>query len=109
MQSPLEHPEQDYRFDPLRLRFRNPAFEQKFIRETLAASLNFVRSYLIAGTGLYICFGLLDWFVGGDQTITLWAIRYGVVVPRSRSSRCSCAWRSPRSRLPCSHPAPASW
>lgn len=81
MQARLEYPEQDYRFDPLRVRFRNPAVEQTFIRETLAASLNFVRSYLVAGTGLYVCFGLLDYIVGADKTQLLWAIRYGIVCP----------------------------
>jgi len=81
MQAPLEYPEQDYRFDPLQLRFRNAAVEQTFIRETLRQSLNFVRSYLIAGTGLYICFGVLDWIVGGDTLPALWAIRYAVVCP----------------------------
>jgi two-component system, cell cycle sensor histidine kinase PleC len=81
MQAPLEYPEQDYRFDRLRLRFRNPAVEQTFIRETLEQSINFVRVYLIAGTCLYICFGVLDTIVGGDLLPAMWTIRYGVVCP----------------------------
>ena len=80
MQASLEHPGQDYRFDRLRLRFRNAAVEQIFLRETLAQSINFVRSYLIAGIGLYV-FGVLDFIVGGDMLPALWAIRYGGVCP----------------------------
>jgi hypothetical protein len=81
MQGRLEYPEQDYRFDHLRMRFRNRAVEQTFVRETLAQSLNFVRAYFVAGTGLYLCFGALDWLVGGSALPVLWAIRYGVVCP----------------------------
>ena len=81
MQASLEHPGQDYRFDRLRLRFRNAAVEQIFLRETLAQWINFVRSYLIAGIGLYVCFGVLDFIVGGDMLPALWAIRYGGVCP----------------------------
>ena len=81
MQAPLVYPEQDYRFDHLRLRFRNPGVEQTFVRETLEQSINFVRVYLIAGTCLYICFGVLDMIVGGDLLPALWTIRYGVVCP----------------------------
>jgi two-component system, cell cycle sensor histidine kinase PleC len=81
MKARLDYPEQDYRFDHLRMRFRNSQVEQTFIRETLEKSLNFVRSYLVAGTGLYVCFGVLDYIVGGDKTQVLWAIRYGIVCP----------------------------
>ncbi len=81
MQSPLEYPEQDYRFDHLRVRFRNPHVEQTFVRETLERAINFVRIYLIAGIGLYLCFGVLDYIVGGESLAALWTIRYGFVCP----------------------------
>ena len=65
------------------MRFRNPGVEHTFLRETLERSLNFVRVYLIAGIGLYLCFGVLDLIVGSDSLLALWAhpLRHGVPDP----------------------------
>src|SRR5262245_56092540 len=73
--------DQGFELDRVRLRFRDPAVEAVFLSDTLRSSINFIRAYLIAGTGLYMCFGLLDYVVGGTSVNALWLIRYGVVVP----------------------------
>ena len=63
------------------LRFRDPAVEAVFTRETFAQSINFIRAYLLAGMGLYFVFGLLDIIVGGGIANYLLIIRYGIVCP----------------------------
>jgi signal transduction histidine kinase/AmiR/NasT family two-component response regulator len=70
-----------YDLNELRLRFREPAVEAVFTRDTFVQSINFIRAYLLAGLALYASFGLLDEAVGGQVTRLLWAIRYGVVCP----------------------------
>lgn len=70
-----------FALDPVRLCFKRAETEKNFVNETLENSINFVRIYLIAGTGLYVLFGALDATVGGDKTGSLWLIRYGFVFP----------------------------
>jgi len=65
----------------VKLRFRDPAVEGVFVSDTLRQSLVFIRSYLIAGTLLYISFGFLDGVVGGTAFLSMLAVRYGVVLP----------------------------
>src|SRR5580704_10117155 len=57
--------EQAFELDRVWLRFRDPSVEHVFEHDTLRQSINFIRAYLIAGTCLYILFGILDSVVGG--------------------------------------------
>jgi two-component system cell cycle sensor histidine kinase PleC len=68
-------------FDRVWLRFRDPQTESNFTRHALADSMVFIRIYLIAGTGLYALFGILDQRVGGAATHALSLIRYAIVCP----------------------------
>ena len=81
LSSLFETTDQSFALDRVRLRFRDPQVEAQFMRESLAQSINFIRTYLIAGTGLYMMFGILDQIAGGADYLTLWGIRYGVVTP----------------------------
>jgi len=81
LSSPFETTDRSFALDRVRLRFRDPKAEAQFTRESLAQSINFIRTYLIAGTGLYMMFGVLDRIVGGADYLTLWGIRYGLVTP----------------------------
>jgi signal transduction histidine kinase len=71
----------EFEFDRVRLSFCDPAVEREFQRETVPRSINFIRAYLIAGTMLYITFGILDSIVGGGALPSLLFIRFGLVVP----------------------------
>jgi two-component system cell cycle sensor histidine kinase PleC len=73
--------EPQFDLDPLTLRFRDAAKERAFQSETVRASINYIRAYFIAGTLLYVAFGLLDMVVGGQSLGSMLAIRYGVVAP----------------------------
>ena len=64
--------ETTFALDPVRLRFRTPEIEKNFVDETLKQSINFIRAYLVAGTGLYLLFGVLDAIVGGNSATALW-------------------------------------
>ena len=81
LSSPYETIDQSFALDRVRLRFRDPEVEKTFKHESLAQSINFIRAYLIAGTGLYMMFGILDRIAGGDDYLVLWGIRYGIVTP----------------------------
>lgn len=70
-----------FELDHIWLRFRDPETESVFERDTLHRSINFVRAYLIAGTCLYVLFGILDSVVGGEWVGAMLAIRYGIVAP----------------------------
>lgn len=72
---------EEFAFDRLWLRFYDPQTERNFTRYALINSMVFIRIYLIAGTGLYALFGILDRHVGGSATHTLFLIRYAVVCP----------------------------
>ena len=78
---PAKTGEAQFELDRVSLRFRDSGVERVFQRETLRQSINFIRAYLIAGTLLYIAFGVLDRVVGDEALMSLWAIRYGVVTP----------------------------
>ncbi len=80
-QAIFETTEQSYTLDRVRLRFRDPKVEKEFEQESLRQSINFIRIYIVAGTGLYMMFGILDRIAGGSEYLSLWAIRYGVVTP----------------------------
>ena len=73
-----EHP---FELDRVWLRFRDSNVETTFLRDTLRQSINFIRAYLIAGTCLYMLFGILDSVVGGAALKSMFLIRYGIVVP----------------------------
>jgi len=71
----------EFKLDRLRLVFVDEAQEQAFARDALINSIGFIRAYLIAGTALYMVFGILDALVGAQSVIALWVIRYVVVCP----------------------------
>jgi signal transduction histidine kinase len=77
----LRKDDQAYELDRFWLWFKDPAIEERFLDHTLKASIHFIRAYLIAGTCLYISFGVLDAVVGGAALKSMLIIRYGVVVP----------------------------
>jgi two-component system cell cycle sensor histidine kinase PleC len=79
--NPVKKEEQTFELDRIRLRFKDPAVERTFLDHTLRASINFIRAYLVAGTGLYMLFGILDVVVGDPALKTILFIRYGIVVP----------------------------
>ena len=85
MSSPTTAPQKSeelaFELDRVWLRFRDPAIETVFLSDTLRSSINFIRAYLVAGTCLYISFGFLDYFVGGESVNEMWLIRYAIVVP----------------------------
>jgi two-component system cell cycle sensor histidine kinase PleC len=85
MMSSIENPakadERQFDLNRLTLRFRDSNVERLFQSETLRASVNFIRAYFVAGTLLYIAFGILDLVVGGSSASSLLAIRYGIVAP----------------------------
>ena len=70
-----------FELDWLRLVFVDDEQEKTFSREALIASIGFIRAYLIAGTGLYMVFGILDALVGAQSVQALWIIRYAIVCP----------------------------
>jgi two-component system cell cycle sensor histidine kinase PleC len=63
------------------LRFADPETERHFARRALIDSMTFIRIYLLAGTALYILFGLLDAQVGGKALTTIYIIRYAICCP----------------------------
>ena len=63
------------------LRFADPETERHFARRALLDSMLFIRIYLLAGTALYILFGLLDAQVGGKALTTIYIIRYAICCP----------------------------
>ncbi len=71
------------RFDLNRLLliFKDPEVERDFSARSFVTSLPFIRLYMCAAFVLYGAFGILDFTVGADEVIKLWAIRYGLVVP----------------------------
>lgn len=77
----FETTEQSFALDRVRLRFRDREVEARFERESLVQSINFIRIYLIAATGLYVLFGILDTVTGGEQLYELLLIRYGFGTP----------------------------
>jgi signal transduction histidine kinase len=68
-------------YNRLLLRFNNPVTEHEFARHALADYMGFIRVYLIAGTALYMLFGILDLWVGGSAVRSLFIIRYVIVSP----------------------------
>src|SRR5258706_7829626 len=79
--NPPKTDELPFDLNRLTLRFRDSALEQLFQRETLRASIHFIRAYLVAGTSLYLAFSILDLVVGGPSLSSMLAIRYMVVAP----------------------------
>jgi signal transduction histidine kinase len=63
------------------LRFRDPVTERNFSDETLTSSINFIRTYVAAGTLLYASFGILDYFLMPGMIGRLYFIRFGIVCP----------------------------
>ncbi len=79
--NPPKTDELQFDLNRLTLRFRDSAVERLFQSETLRESIHFIRAYLVAGTFLYIAFGVLDLVVGGPSLSSMLAIRYGIVAP----------------------------
>jgi two-component system cell cycle sensor histidine kinase PleC len=77
----LEVDEQSFELLHTRLSFRDPGVERRFSEETFSRSINLIRAYLIAGTMLYVTYGILDRIVGGVATPLILTIRYGMVCP----------------------------
>ena len=63
------------------LRFFDPDTERRFARRAMRDSMFFIRLYLLAGTALYILFGLLDSQVSGKALPEVFFIRYAIVSP----------------------------
>ena len=68
-------------FSRLWLRFHNGLVERDFIHHALADYMGFIRVYLLAGTALYMLFGILDLRVGGAARGAVFLIRYAIVCP----------------------------
>jgi signal transduction histidine kinase len=79
--TPAKTEERRFDLDRVSLRFRDSSVERMFQTDTLRQSIHFIRAYFIAGTLLYVAFGILDGVVGGPALSSMLAIRYGVVVP----------------------------
>ena len=77
----LTTPEEAFGIDRLRLRFRDPSLERRYLTESLNESRVLIRTYLVAAAVLYLLFGVLDWFVGGSMVAELWFVRYAFVGP----------------------------
>ncbi len=77
----LTTPDQAYGIDRLRLRFRDPAIERKYLSESLDEARTLIRTYLVAAALLYLMFGILDWVVGDALVANLWFVRYAIVCP----------------------------
>src|SRR5438105_14810036 len=77
--NPGKSDERQFDLNRLTLRFRDSNVERLFQSETLRQSIHFIRAYFIAGTLLYIPFGILDVVVGGPSLFSILAIRYGGV------------------------------
>ncbi|MCE9521172.1 MAG: HAMP domain-containing histidine kinase [Alphaproteobacteria bacterium] len=63
------------------LLFRDPQVEADFAARSLASSMPFTRTYLLAAIGIYILFGFLDAIVAPDSLPEMWLIRYGLATP----------------------------
>jgi two-component system, cell cycle sensor histidine kinase PleC len=63
------------------LRFFDPETERRFARRAMRDSMFFIRLYLLAGTALYILFGMLDAQVSGASLPAVFFIRYVIVSP----------------------------
>jgi two-component system cell cycle sensor histidine kinase PleC len=63
------------------LRFFDPETERRFARRAMRDSMFFIRLYLLAGTALYILFGMLDAQVSGKALPMVFFIRYVIVTP----------------------------
>jgi two-component system, cell cycle sensor histidine kinase PleC len=74
-------PEQAFAIDRVRLRFRDPQTERRYLSESLNEARTLIRIYLVAAALLYLCFGFLDYVVGGSLVATLWFVRYAIVCP----------------------------
>ena len=86
MTSPVEpKPEEakqgSFALNRLLLVFRDPHIEADFAARSLAQSMPFIRSYLLAAIAIYGFFGYLDYLVGGAVVQTMWLLRYGFVAP----------------------------
>lgn len=71
----------DYRIRPISLRFSDDALERRFAVDLVVRGMFSIRAFLLAGALLYSLFGILDYYVLPKTVHTIWAIRYGVVIP----------------------------
>jgi signal transduction histidine kinase len=71
----------DFAMSRFFLSFRDPRIEADFSARSLATSMPFIRSYLLAAIGIYILFGFLDVRVAPDAVESMWFVRYGLAVP----------------------------
>jgi len=79
----LTTPDQAYGIDRLRLRFRDPAIERKYLSESLDEARTLIRTYLVAAALLYLMFGILDWVVG--------AVTFGIFTPMDVRITCAAS------------------
>jgi two-component system, cell cycle sensor histidine kinase PleC len=79
--SPTKEEELPFELDRVTLRFRDAEVERQFQYDTVRHSIHFIRAYVIAGTLLYLGFGVLDSVVGGTMLPALLMIRYLFVAP----------------------------
>jgi signal transduction histidine kinase len=68
-------------YSRLLLRFHDRETERRFTHQALCDYTTFIRTYLVAGIGLYMLFGILDLRVGGDAVGILFFIRYAIACP----------------------------
>jgi two-component system cell cycle sensor histidine kinase PleC len=73
--------EQGFGIDRVRLQFRDPETERRYLSESLNEARTLIRIYLVAAALLYLTFGVLDYVVGGSLVATLWFVRYAIVCP----------------------------
>jgi signal transduction histidine kinase len=71
----------DYALDKLLLSFRDRGLERRFEVESVIASMNFIRAYVVGGILIYIAFGALDLVTKDPAMPWLMLIRYGMVCP----------------------------
>ncbi|RMF09200.1 MAG: sensor histidine kinase [Alphaproteobacteria bacterium] len=71
----------DYYIRPISLRFSNEALERRFAVDLVVRGMFSIRAFLLAGAVLYALFGVLDYHVLPQTVNTIWAIRFGGVIP----------------------------
>jgi two-component system, cell cycle sensor histidine kinase PleC len=71
----------DFALNRVFLLFRDKRVEADFSARSLATSMPFIRSYLLAAIGIYVTFGFLDARVAPNNVEEMWLVRYGLAVP----------------------------
>src|SRR5882672_2473823 len=74
-----ESPEASFEFDPVWLRFRDPALEDQFSRDSISESLSFIRTSVAVAPALYLALGLMSKLVGAGALSILYIASAGFV------------------------------